>query len=268
MTGDNPSGLTPTGVKRAAGRAGERAGGGQQRRRRDGAPSIGERARPPASAGAPAALFARARARCDSTYFIDSRRASRWIVSFSFFFWMVSARESSSTASAWRSMWPRAELRSRLRSPTRLCADLSLLSWCRLTNEWQMMRSSRHRIIGTPAVEEGRGGRSEGVRCAPCVRDASPGVPSHTARRTQPMLWSDLKQTGEPVSACEQSGYSVFNASRSSSVMHTRGLNWVKASMIDGLEGGSGGEQGGRRQGGGGAWLRVHRRRTAPPSPR
>ena len=55
------------------------------------------------------------------------------------------------------------------------------------------------------------------------------------------MLWSDLKQTGEPVSACEQSGYSVFNASRSSSVMHTRGLNWVNASMIDGLEGGSGG---------------------------
>ena len=48
------------------------------------------------------------------------------------------------------------------------------------------------------------------------------------------MLWSDLKQTGEPVSACEQSGYSVFNASRSSSVMHTRGLNWVNASMIDG----------------------------------
>ena len=47
------------------------------------------------------------------------------------------------------------------------------------------------------------------------------------------MLWSDLKQTGEPVSACEQSGYSVFNASRSSSVMHTRGLNWVNASMME-----------------------------------
>ena len=30
--------------------------------------------------------------------------------------------------------------------------------------------------------------------------------------------------------------------------MHTRGLNWVNASMIDGLEGGSGGEQGGRRR--------------------
>ena len=66
------------------------------------------------------------------------------------------------------------------------------------------------------------------------------------------MLWSDLKQTGEPVSACEQSGYSVFNASRSSSVMHTRGLNWVNASMIDGLEGGSGGMS--RAEGGGWWW--------------
>ena len=168
-------GLAGCGRERRAGR--ERAGGGAggsaaartfDRRKVDAA-------RPPARA---AALFARARARCDSTYFIESRRASRWIVSFSFFFWIVSARESSSTASAWRSMWPRAELRSRLRSPTRLCALLRRFSWCRFTNEWHRMSSNRQMIIGTP---------------------------SQTARRTQQMLWSDLKHTGAD-SACEQSG--------------------------------------------------------------